>query len=146
MLAKAAMNRSLHLSLALLLLGFPASAPLLLSAQAVSPRASATQSAPGSQGVMATGAAAAPVFDAEKRPITAGGFVDSGPIVFYDIAEKARLTRAPHHGGGRTRNGHRRLKTNSGGRRSRKTRRNRAGTPGICLRGTRDGPFLRSSE
>ena len=96
MLAKAAINRSLHLSLALLLLGFPASGPVLLSAQAVSPRASATQSASGSQGVMATGAAAAPVFDAEKRPITAGGFVDSGPIVFYDIAEKAGLTTWHH--------------------------------------------------
>jgi len=51
---------------------------------------------PQSQSSVSTGAAYAPVLDANKRPITAGGFVDTGPIVFQDIAEKAGLA-AWHH-------------------------------------------------
>lgn len=43
-----------------------------------------------------TGGAHAPVFDEKRRPITAGGFVKSGPIVFQDIAEKAGLTTWKH--------------------------------------------------
>jgi len=38
----------------------------------------------------------APVLDSEKRPITAGGFVKTGPIVFQDISEKAGLTVWSH--------------------------------------------------
>ncbi|MDR3739926.1 MAG: CRTAC1 family protein [Terracidiphilus sp.] len=34
--------------------------------------------------------------DAEHRPITAGGFVKSGPVVFEDISEKAGLTKWTH--------------------------------------------------
>ncbi len=34
--------------------------------------------------------------DAQQRPITAGGFVKSGPIVFEDIQEKAGLTKWTH--------------------------------------------------
>jgi enediyne biosynthesis protein E4 len=48
------------------------------------------------QGAVSTGAAHAAVLDNEKRPITAGGFVDAGPIVFQDVAEKAGLTRWRH--------------------------------------------------
>jgi enediyne biosynthesis protein E4 len=44
------------------------------------------------QGAVSTGAAHPAILDNEKRPITAGGFVDSGPIVFQDIASKAGLT------------------------------------------------------
>ena len=44
------------------------------------------------QGGAATGGVFAPVLDAEKRPITAGGFVKTGPIIFQDISEKAGLT------------------------------------------------------
>ncbi len=51
-----------------------------------------------SQG-MSTGAASSPVFDSEKRPITAGGFVKNGPIVFQDIARQAGLTRWKHVSG-----------------------------------------------
>jgi hypothetical protein len=43
------------------------------------------------QGGSATGGVFAPVLDAEKRPITAGGFVKDGPHVFEDISEKAGL-------------------------------------------------------
>jgi hypothetical protein len=38
----------------------------------------------------------APVLDSEKRPITAGGFVKEGPIVFKDISKKAGLTTWHH--------------------------------------------------
>ena len=31
-------------------------------------------------------------FDSQHRPITAGGFVKTGPIVFQDIAAAAGLT------------------------------------------------------
>ncbi len=44
-------------------------------------------SAAAQMGGVSTGAAAAPVYDAEHRPITAGGFVDHGPIVFRDITK-----------------------------------------------------------
>lgn len=39
------------------------------------------------------------VLDAQKRPITAGGFVKTGPVVFRDIAEKAGLTTWHHQMG-----------------------------------------------
>jgi hypothetical protein len=48
------------------------------------------------QGGSATRGEFAPVLDSEKRPITAGGFVKSGPIIFKDIAEKAGLTTWRH--------------------------------------------------
>jgi hypothetical protein len=51
---------------------------------------------PQTPGVVSTGGAHAAVLDSEKRPITAGGFVDSGPIVFQDYSEKAGLTRWRH--------------------------------------------------
>jgi enediyne biosynthesis protein E4 len=44
----------------------------------------------------ATGGVHAAVHDAENRPITAGGFVDSGPVVFEDITQKSGLA-AWHH-------------------------------------------------
>jgi hypothetical protein len=43
-----------------------------------------------------TGGAHEAVFDAEHRPITAGGFVKSGPILFQDIARQAGLTTWKH--------------------------------------------------
>jgi hypothetical protein len=51
----------------------------------------------GSQtGGVDTGGAHAAVLDSEHRPITAGGFVKSGPIIFQDIAKKAGLTSWKH--------------------------------------------------
>jgi hypothetical protein len=41
---------------------------------------------------MATGAAQKAEFDAQHRPITAGGFVKTGPVVFQDVASQAGLT------------------------------------------------------
>jgi hypothetical protein len=43
-----------------------------------------------------TGSPHPPVLDAQHRPITAGGFVKTGPIVFEDISEKAGLTHWTH--------------------------------------------------
>lgn len=34
--------------------------------------------------------------DAKKRPITAGGFVSTGPVIFQDISEKAGITHWRH--------------------------------------------------
>src|SRR5580700_8692359 len=48
------------------------------------------------QGGSATAGVFAPVLDSEKRPITAGGFVKQGPIVFQDISQKAGLTSWHH--------------------------------------------------
>ncbi|MCU1299148.1 MAG: ASPIC/UnbV [Acidobacteriaceae bacterium] len=57
--------------------------------------AHAVQSSP-SPGGMSTAGAHAPVLDNQKRPITAGGFVDKGPIVFRDVAAEAGLTVWQH--------------------------------------------------
>jgi len=48
------------------------------------------------QGGSSTGAPQPAVLDAEHRPITAGGFVKSGPVVFEEIAAKAGLTQWRH--------------------------------------------------
>ncbi|WP_373694147.1 CRTAC1 family protein [Edaphobacter paludis] len=55
----------------------------------------AQQSPPAGMGVN-TGAAHEAVLDNEHRPITAGGFVKTGPILFQDIAEKAGLATWTH--------------------------------------------------
>ena len=49
-----------------------------------------------SRGGVATRGAFKPVLDSEKRPITKGGFVKDGPVVFMDIAAKAGLTTWSH--------------------------------------------------
>ncbi|WP_348265366.1 CRTAC1 family protein [Telmatobacter sp. DSM 110680] len=51
---------------------------------------------PAQQGGNATGGTFAPVYDAQKRPITAGGFVDSGPVIFKDITKAAGLSGWSH--------------------------------------------------
>ncbi len=43
-----------------------------------------------------TGGAHAAVLDKEHRPITAGGFVKDGPVLFEDIARQAGLTNWKH--------------------------------------------------
>ncbi len=54
---------------------------------------------PASQSGVNTGGAHAAVLDAEHRPITAGGFVAAGPVVFQDVAKAAGLTSWTHHMG-----------------------------------------------
>jgi hypothetical protein len=46
-----------------------------------------------------TGGAHPAILDKEHRPITAGGFVKDGPVVFEDIASKAGLTKWKHEMG-----------------------------------------------
>ncbi len=47
-------------------------------------------------GGIASGVVSAPVFDEQGRPITAGGFVDKGPIIFKDITKQAGLSGWTH--------------------------------------------------
>ena len=103
-LTKRAPFQTLQLSLALFL-------PLLLSAAdnslaqipATATQTPDAQSKPSNQlppvsamGGSNTGGAHAAVFDAEHRPITAGGFVKTGPVLFEDVARQAGLTTWKH--------------------------------------------------
>jgi hypothetical protein len=65
-----------------------------LSAQAQQPQSSLPSREPMS-GISSAGDFA-PVFDAQKRPITAGGFVDSGTVVFEDATKAAGLSSWRH--------------------------------------------------
>jgi hypothetical protein len=47
-------------------------------------------------GGASTGVAQAPVLDSEHRPITAGGFVKNGPVIFEEAAASAGLTKWRH--------------------------------------------------
>jgi hypothetical protein len=81
----------------LLATGFPA----LCFSQAANPVGSSNPpqaqpaQAPAAGGVD-TGPPQAPQYDAQHRPITAGGFVADGPVVFEDATEKAGLTQWTH--------------------------------------------------
>jgi hypothetical protein len=55
--------------------------------------------APASGGVSTAGPHA-PQLDNLHRPITAGGFVASGPVIFQDVSEKAGITHWTHRMGG----------------------------------------------
>jgi hypothetical protein len=68
--------------------------PAPLRAQQPQPAPMATQ-----QGGASTAGAYAPVHDAQNRPITAGGMVDQGPVVFEDISRQAGLTAWQYRGG-----------------------------------------------
>jgi len=47
-------------------------------------------------GGISSGVAAAPVYDEQRRPITAGGFVDKGPVIFEDVTKQAGLSGWVH--------------------------------------------------
>jgi hypothetical protein len=57
------------------------------------------QQNPAGGGGSSTAGAHAAVHDAENRPITAGGFVKSGPVVFTDVSEQAGLDVWTHRMG-----------------------------------------------
>ena len=61
----------------------------------LSPRPASAQQMGGSS----SGPPQKPRFDAQHRPITAGGFVSSGPIVFQNVAQQAGLTVWHHTAG-----------------------------------------------
>ncbi len=75
------------------LVTLPCAAQSTMDQQAQKPSEGAQQ--PASGGV-STGAPQAPTLDAQQRPITAGGFVKAGPIVFDDIAEKSGIAQFHH--------------------------------------------------
>jgi hypothetical protein len=58
-----------------------------------------SQVGPPQQGGIATGGTFKAVYDSENRPITSGGFVKTGPIVFMNTAEQAGLTSWHHKAG-----------------------------------------------
>ena len=62
------------------------------NAQAQEP---ATPAKSGMGGIASAGTFA-PVYDSEKRPITAGGFVDKGTVVFEDITKASGLASWNH--------------------------------------------------
>ena len=72
--------------------------PLIVRGQSAAPGQApqSPQSQPQAMGGVNTGGTHAPVLDSEKRPITAGGFVKTGPVIFEDIAAKAGLTTWHH--------------------------------------------------
>jgi len=62
-------------------------------------RAASSQSGQATGGGMASAGPQQAVFDSQHRPITAGGFVKTGPIVFQDDAKQAGLTVWHHKAG-----------------------------------------------
>ena len=50
----------------------------------------------GGMGGIASAGTFAPIYDSEKRPITAGGFVDKGTVVFEDVTKAAGLASWRH--------------------------------------------------
>ena len=96
------MQRNQWSSLAKVLILFAAAAGLTARAQNQQPSQaplyggnSASEPA-AQQGGSATGGVFAPVLDSENRPITAGGFVKSGPVVFKDISAQSGLSVWKH--------------------------------------------------
>jgi len=53
----------------------------------------------GMGGGIASAGVFAPVYDEHRRPITAGGFVDKGPVVFEDATKAAGLSGWRHEMG-----------------------------------------------
>lgn len=82
----------------LFVLLFGASFSVLLHAQTPHPAQPPLYGgkAPAGQTGSATAGVFDPVLDDEKRPITAGGFVKTGPVIFQDESEKAGLTTWKH--------------------------------------------------
>ena len=84
--------------------GAPARTVLVATAVTpASPTGADSQAAPqqtppaqGQMGGIAGGLGAAAVYDEQKRPITAGGFVDTGTVVFQDITKEAGLSGWVH--------------------------------------------------
>ncbi len=82
------------------LLALCLSGAALCSAQDSAPVGGAPPPAQSPSGMgSSTAGVFAPVHDAENRPITAGGFVQTGPVVFQNIAKQAGLTTFHHQMG-----------------------------------------------
>jgi hypothetical protein len=81
-----------NLAIRRIVFSFLLSAAILNAGQPAFGQPARTQS----QASVSTGAAHAAVLDSESRPITAGGFVDRGPVIFRNVADKAGLTGWRH--------------------------------------------------
>lgn len=79
--------------LGLLAVGVPAFAYGQATVPAAIPQVKQTDNPAAGQNASGTEASH---YDAQHRPITAGGFVKTGPIVFQDVSEKAGLTHWTH--------------------------------------------------
>jgi hypothetical protein len=86
----------LAISAVLMLSVLPLRAQSPLESQKEKPQEGAQSPAKGGSG---TAGVFPPVMDANHRPITVGGTVKTGPIVFEDIAAKAGLTKWHHQMG-----------------------------------------------
>jgi enediyne biosynthesis protein E4 len=79
---------------------FPGLAALLIAVFGVVVAAQTPPQNPGAASGMSsgnsTGAAAAAIYDEQHRPITAGGFVEKGPVVFADISKQSGLASWTH--------------------------------------------------
>jgi enediyne biosynthesis protein E4 len=73
-----------------------AAAPSASTDSPASSKAVNAGDAPPGQSGSSTRGTFAPVLDSEKRPITKGGFVKQGSVVFMDVAEKSGLTTWRH--------------------------------------------------
>ena len=76
------------------LLGLSAVAQVAGEAALPTPQSQPAPAPP--HGGSATAGVFAPVKDSELRPITAGGFVKDGPVIFQDVAKQAGLTSWHH--------------------------------------------------
>jgi enediyne biosynthesis protein E4 len=72
--------------------------PAYMRAQAAPPEGQAQKpdASSGMSSGQSTGVAAKAVYDAEHRPITAGGFVETGPVIFQDISKSSGVSTWSH--------------------------------------------------
>lgn len=71
-------------------------AGILLAALAITAQSHLWAQQQSSGGGASTGGSHAAIHDGQNRPITAGGFVSSGPVIFQDVSRKAGLTSWTH--------------------------------------------------
>lgn len=85
-------------ALAIVVLAASSALAQQVPAQAQQHKAAKSQSPtqPSTTGGISSAGSFAPVYDAQKRPITAGGFVDSGPVVFADASRSSGLGSWQH--------------------------------------------------
>jgi enediyne biosynthesis protein E4 len=67
-----------------------------LSAQKKQPAPPPVEQQGGMSGGISSAGTFAPVYDEQKRPITAGGFVDKGTVVFQDVSKPSGLASWSH--------------------------------------------------
>ena len=67
-----------------------------LSAQKKQPAPPPVEQQSGMSGGISSAGTFAPVYDEQKRPITAGGFVDKGTVVFRDVSKSSGLASWSH--------------------------------------------------